>query len=143
MAAGIGQGLSLAIGAALADERKTICMTGDGGLMLNLGELWTAVQEQLDITVLVMNDAGYGVIRHIQDATGARRTQETLVMPDLAALAAMAGMPFRRVSAPDAFGTALAEAVAVQGPSLVEVDMTAIGPHPPYFPYGPKAEPVD
>lgn len=141
--AGIGQGLSLAIGAALADGRKTVCMTGDGGFFLNLGELWTAVQENADLAILVMNDAGYGVIRHIQDATGAGRRYETLAAPDLEGLAKLAGLPFRRVSDASAFGAAAAEAIAVDGPALVEVDMTAIGPHPPYFPYGPKAEAVD
>lgn len=140
--AGIGQGLSLAIGAALADGRKTVCMTGDGGFMLNLGELWTAVQESADLTILVMNDAGYGVIRHIQDATGAGRSQETLAMPDLADVARAAGLPFWRVSEPAEFGQKVAEAVSVKGCSIVEVDMTAIGPHPPYFPYGPKAEAI-
>ncbi|MEM1298405.1 MAG: thiamine pyrophosphate-binding protein [Pseudomonadota bacterium] len=142
VAAGIGQGLSLAIGAAMTGQ-KTLCMTGDGGFMLNLGELWTAIQERVDLTILVMNDAGYGVIRHIQDATGAGRSQETLAIPDLADLAQTAGLPFWRVRAPEEFGPRITEAVAHAGPSLVEVDMTAIGPHPPYFPYGPKAEAVD
>lgn len=145
--AGIGQGLSLSIGAAIAagetaPGRRTICMTGDGGFMLNLGELWTAIQERPDLTVLVMNDAGYGVIRHIQDATGAGRSMETLALPDMAELARVAGLPFRRVSVPQDFGPAIAEAIAGDGPGMVEVDMTAIGPHPPYFPYGPKALPV-
>ena len=36
-----------------------------------------------------------------------------------------------------------AEAIAADGPAMVEVDMTAIGVHPPYFPYGPKAEARD
>lgn len=141
--AGIGQGLSLAIGAALADDRKTICMTGDGGFFLNLGELWTAIQEQADMVILVMNDAGYGVIRHIQDATGAGRRYESFTAPDLKELAALAGMPFWRVGTVAEFGPTVAEAIAVAGPVMVEVDMTAIGPHPPYFPYGPLAEAVD
>lgn len=68
--AGIGQGLSLSLGAAAAaNGRKTICMTGDGGFFLNVGELWTAVQENMDLSVIVMNDRGYGVIKRIQDAT--------------------------------------------------------------------------
>ena len=50
---------------------------------------------------------------------------------------------FWRVSTPEEFGAKTRAAVAHSGPSLVEVDMTAIGPHPPYFPYGPKAEAVD
>lgn len=146
--AGIGQGLSLSIGAAIgaaetSPERKTLCMTGDGGFMLNLGELWTAIQERPNLTIMVMNDAGYGVIRHIQDATGAGRNFETLDLPDLSDLARIAGIPFRRVSTPESFGTTVAEAIRETGPNLVEVDMTTIGAHPPYFPYGPKAVAID
>lgn len=139
--AGIGQGLCLGIGAALADPaRKTVVLTGDGGFYLNMGELWTAVQEQLDLTILVMNDRGYGVIRHIQDAAaGGRRRFDTLLGPDLGELARLAGMPFWRVSRAADFGDAVGRALAVTGPSLVEVDMSAIGEHPPYYPYGPKA----
>ncbi|MEM7188550.1 MAG: thiamine pyrophosphate-binding protein [Pseudomonadota bacterium] len=136
--AGIGQGFSLAVGAALADGRKTICMTGDGGFFLNLGELWTAVQEATDMVIMVMNDSGYGVIRHIQDATGAQRRYESFAAPELEGLAELAGLPFWRVSAVDEFGPKVAEAIAITGPTLVEVDMNAIGHHPPYFPYGPK-----
>ncbi|MEL7468072.1 MAG: thiamine pyrophosphate-binding protein [Pseudomonadota bacterium] len=146
--AGIGQGLSLAIGAAIGAEqtssgRRTLCMTGDGGFMLNLGELWTAVQERPNLVIMVMNDAGYGVIRHIQDATGAGRAFETLTLPNLADLATTAGLPFYQIADVETFGPTVAEAISRSGPVLVEIDMTAIGPHPPYFPYGPKAVPVD
>ncbi len=136
--AGIGVGLSLAIGAAFSGAGKAICMTGDGGFFLQLGELWTAIQENIDLTILVMNDSGYGVIRHIQDATGAQRRYESFAAPDLEGLAGLAGIPFWRVSEADLFGEAVSEAAAHQGVSMVEVDMTAIGHHPPYFPYGPK-----
>lgn len=139
--AGIGQGLCLGIGSALAaGTRKTVAMTGDGGFFLNLSELWTAVQENLDITILVMNDRGYGVIRHIQDkAAGGRRRFDTLLAPGLEGVASIAGIPYWRVSEAEAFGSIVARAIAHTGPSLVEVDMSIIGDHPPYFPYGPKA----
>ncbi|MCO5089754.1 thiamine pyrophosphate-binding protein [Bosea sp. (in: a-proteobacteria)] len=142
--AGIGQGLSLGIGAALCpDKRKVVIMTGDGGFFLNMTELWTAVQEDLDVTILVMNDRGYGVIRHIQDAAaGGRRRFDNLLGPDLEKVAALAGIPFWRVSSKEEFGPAAAAAIATKGPTLVEVDMTAIGDHPPYYPYGPKAQPI-
>jgi acetolactate synthase-1/2/3 large subunit len=61
-----------------------------------------------------------------------------LAAPDLGELAKVAGVPFWRVDRPDAFGSAVAEAVAATGPTLVEIDMTTIGHHPPYFPYGPR-----
>ncbi|MFO1171927.1 MAG: thiamine pyrophosphate-binding protein [Hyphomicrobiaceae bacterium] len=142
--AGIGQGFPLGIGAALSPgRRKTVVMTGDGGFYLSLAELWTAIQENLDMTILVMNDQGYGVIRHIQDkAVGGRRRFDRISGPDLEGLAKLAGMPYWRVSAPHEFGPKAQEAIAVRGLALVEVDMTAIGDHPPYYPYGPKAEVV-
>lgn len=138
--AGIGQGMCLGIGAALAPGRpKTVVMTGDGGFFLNMGELWTAVQEKLPLVILVMNDRGYGVIRHIQDATAdGRRRFDSLTSPDLAGVAALAGIPFWRVDDPTRFGATVAAAMEAPGTAMVEVDMTAIGDHPPYFPYGPK-----
>ena len=66
---GIGQGLPMAIGAALARSSvKTLALVGDGGLQLCLSELATAVQERVHLVLIVMNDGGYGVIKNIQDA---------------------------------------------------------------------------
>lgn len=142
---GIGQGMCLGIGAALAaNGRKTIAMTGDGGFFLGMAELWTAVQEQVDMVILVMNDRGYGVIRHIQDkAAGGRRRFDRIDGPDLGELCRISDIPFWRVDRVEDFGPKVAEAIAIKGLTMVEVDMTRIGDHPPYFPYGPKAERVD
>lgn len=135
--AGIGQGLSLAIGAAAAaNGRKTICMTGDGGFFLNVGELWTAVQEKLDLTVVVMNDRGYGVIKRIQDATQqGRRFFADLQGPDLEGLAHLAGCPFFRVEHAGEFGEIVGRGLQQKGLSLAEVDMQSVGEFPAYFPF--------
>ncbi len=137
---GIGQGLSLSLGAAAAaGDRKTICMTGDGGFFLNVGELWTAVQENLDLIVMVMNDRGYGVIKRIQDATQAgRRFYADLQGPDLGKLAALAEMPFFKCDTADSFGATVKRALATKGPVMVEVDMTAVGEFPPYYPFNQR-----
>ncbi len=120
----IGQGFPLGIGAAAAAHgRKTIVMTGDGGFFLNVGELWTAAQERLDLTVVVMNDFGYGVIKRIQDATQGRRFYADLQSPDLGRLAALSDIPFWRVEQAEAFGATVAQALAHTGLSMVEVDM--------------------
>jgi len=140
--AAIGPGMQLGIGAALAAEgRKTVCMCGDGGFNMDLSELWTAAQENADVVFVVMNDRGYGVIRHIQDAMyGGRQFFHDLKGPDLKQLAALAGMPYWKVDRGDGLGTAVAEALKHTGPSIVEVDMTAIGPYPRYFAPPPYAE---
>jgi acetolactate synthase I/II/III large subunit len=139
--AGIGQGLSLGLGAAAAaNGRKTVVMTGDGGFFLNVGELWTAVQENLDVSVIVMNDRGYGVIKRIQDATAqGRRFFADLQGPDLGQLAALAGMPFWKVESADAFGATVEKSIAHKGPSLVEVDMTSVGEFPAYYPFNQRS----
>ena len=135
--AGIGQGLSLSIGAAAAaNGRRTICMTGDGGFFLNVGELWTAVQERLDLTVVVMNDRGYGVIKRIQDATQqGRRFFADLQGPPLEGLASLAGIPFFRVTEAGQFGATVGRALGHSGLSLVEVDMHQVGEFPAYYPF--------
>ena len=127
---GIGQGMPMGIGASLgADGRKTVALCGDGGLMLNIGELATAVQEQADLTLLVMNDQGYGVIRNIQDARfGGRHYFTDLQLPDFATLAQSLGVSHWRVGSISEFGEKFRAALAVSGPALVEVDMQAIGP---------------
>jgi acetolactate synthase-1/2/3 large subunit len=138
--AGIGQGLCLGIGAAAAaGDRRTVVMTGDGGFFLNVGELWTAVQERLDMTVIVMNDRGYGVIKRIQDATaGGRRLFADLDSPEIEKLAQVSDIPYFRCSSADTFGDTVAKALAIRGLTLVEVDMTAVGEFPAYYPFNQK-----
>ncbi len=138
--AAIGPGLQLGIGASLGGGgRKVVSVCGDGGFMLNAMELWTAAQEQVDIVIVVMNDGGYGVIKHIQDASyGGRRNYGDLAAPDFEKFAALAGVGFWKVTAANGFGPAVSEALAAGGPALVEVDMKAVGDMPPFFPYGPK-----
>ncbi len=127
---GIGQGLPMAIGAALAaPARKTVALVGDGGLALSLGEISTLVQERAHVALIAMNDRGYGVIRNIQDrGYGGRHLYTDLALPDLAALAGGLGLPFRRVGEVAAMRAALDWAIAADGPAMVEIDMTAIGP---------------
>ncbi len=133
--AAIGPGLPFGIGAALgAPGRKVVAMCGDGAFYLSLAEIWTAADAGADVVFLVMNDGGYGVIRHIQDKLyGGHHVYDKPSGPDFETLAALARMPFRRVASADALGPAVAEAIAIDGPVLVEVDMAAIGTFPPYF----------
>ncbi len=135
--AGIGQGLPLGIGAAFAARgAKTVVLSGDAGFMMNVCELWTAMQEQLDMLLIVMNDAGYGVIKHMQDANfGGRRVYGDLAPPDFALLAQSAGMAYRKLGRADGLAEAVAELAGAPGLAILEVDMLAIGEAPPYFPY--------
>lgn len=138
--AGIGQGLTLGIGACVAKPGgRTVVLTGDGGFFLNFGELWTAIQERLNLTIIVMNDRGYGVIRQIQDKlAGGRRSFDTLLAPEIGDVAQIAGIRAYRVDAVETLADAVAAAIASPGVNIVEVDMDTIGAHPPFFPFAPK-----
>jgi acetolactate synthase-1/2/3 large subunit len=131
---GIGQGLAMGIGTAIANTvhglgRKTVVLVGDGGFMLNLGELACAVQEKADVLILLMNDASYGVIRNIQDDIyGSRHCYVDLLNPEFAGLCASLKVPHFRLSEPGQTADLLAQALRVQGPVLIEVDMKAWGP---------------
>ncbi|HRO58466.1 MAG TPA: thiamine pyrophosphate-binding protein [Burkholderiaceae bacterium] len=135
--AGIGQGLPLGVGAAIAaGARKTVVLHGDAGFMMNVSELWTAAQEKLDMLFIVMNDGGYGVIRHMQDAAfGGRRVYGDLLPPDFGLLAQAASARYGCVKSVEAFGPAVRKLLASPGIGILEVDMQAVGEAPPYFPY--------
>ncbi|MFD4137647.1 thiamine pyrophosphate-binding protein [Streptomyces sp. NPDC058572] len=126
---GIGQGLGMGIGAALArPEDPAVVLAGDGGLAVHLGELLTLAQERPRLTLLVFNDGGYGVLRNMQDRYSERRSGVDLVTPDFEQLAGACGLPYLRISAAGEARPLIAEAVASDGPTLVEVDLAALGP---------------
>jgi acetolactate synthase I/II/III large subunit len=126
---GIGQGMQMAIGAALAGSAaKTVCLVGDGGLMVNVGELATAVQEKANVMIVLMNDQCYGVIRNIQDAQyGGRRMFVDLHQPDFAQFCASLGLKHYRLSSLDDADATIREGLAFDGPVLLEVDMKSVG----------------
>jgi acetolactate synthase-1/2/3 large subunit len=131
---GIGQGLAMAVGAAVArPERPTLALVGDGGLAVHLGELLTVAQERPWLIVLVFDDGGYGVLRNTQDAFVGRRTGVDLATPDFVTLAASMDIPAWSVGNAFEFERAFSEAVAVRGPALVRVDVPAMGDLPRPF----------
>jgi acetolactate synthase-1/2/3 large subunit len=129
LAGAIGMGLPMAIGTAVANpQRKVVGLVGDGGLSLNLGELATLAQEQANVTLLVMNDGGYGVMRGIQDKYfGGRQYYNELHTPDFTQLAQAVGLQAWRVEEAAAFQAVMTEALATSGPSVVEIRMDKIG----------------
>ena len=130
LAGAIGMGLPMAIGTAIANpQRKVVGLVGDGGLALGLGELATMAQEQANITLLIMNDGGYGVMRGIQDKYFAgRQYYNELHTPSFTLVAEAMGLKAWRVDSAAQFSGVLAEAINYPGPSVVEVDMNSIGP---------------
>ncbi|MFF1555555.1 thiamine pyrophosphate-binding protein [Rhodococcus erythropolis] len=131
---GIGQGLGMAIGAALADEtRPTLALVGDGGLAVHFGEILTMAQEKPWMVLLVFNDGGYGVLRNMQQGSGSGGYAVDLFTPDFGAIASSIGVPHLVIRSADDAHSVLTEAVSHQAPVIVEVDLAAYGPMPAPF----------
>ncbi len=127
--AAIGPALPLAIGAAIGTGRRAVVIQGDGGFMLNIAELATAVQYRAPVAVCVFNDGGYGVLRSIQARTfEGRQTGVDLATPDFAAVARAMGMPGEAVRGVEEFKPAIARAMAADGPYLLDIGMDALAP---------------
>ncbi|MGR3661882.1 MAG: thiamine pyrophosphate-binding protein [Paracoccaceae bacterium] len=137
---GIGQGVAMGVGAALAKgQSKTITLLGDGGTMLGLAEMITAVDEKAPLVYLLMNDQAYGVIQNIQDAQyDSRRHYSKVAVPDFNLFCQSINMPHHLVTDVADFEAALQSALAADGPQLIEVDMCTIGPFAQQF-AGPPA----
>jgi acetolactate synthase-1/2/3 large subunit len=63
--------IGAAVGAAAARPRRTVCITGDGAMLMASLELTVAVQHRLPVTFVVLNDRSYGMVRHGQRLSGA------------------------------------------------------------------------
>jgi acetolactate synthase-1/2/3 large subunit len=129
-AGGIGQALPMAIGAQIAEPAKTVvALCGDGGLLLNIGEMAVARQENAPVILIVFDDGGYGVLRNIQNAHfEGRKIGVDLKSPDYVAVARGFGFKSECAKTAAEFRTAFAEAVRSRTPSLIVVDSNSIGP---------------
>ncbi len=123
----IGCGLPLALGAkAAAPNRPVVALCGDGGFLLNPGELATAVQEELGVVVVLCNDATYTAVKNAQhNRYESRYIATDLRAPDYVMMAYAFGADGVRVGNPDALREALADALAANRPALIEVTMPA------------------
>ena len=89
----LGFGFPASLGAGLAGAGPTVCLTGDGGFMYACGELATVVEAQIPLTIVLVEDGGYGMLRYDQVRAGEEPFGVDLVQPDFAALAASFGVP--------------------------------------------------
>lgn len=124
----IGPALPIGLGMALGSGRRTIVVHGDGGVMLNLAELSTAVENNAPLTVLVFNNQGYGGLKYLQDLAGTANIGVDLHTPDFKTLGKAFGLTSWRVDTVAGFEEAFAEAMKMDGPNLIEVDITRMAP---------------
>ncbi|WP_105101425.1 5-guanidino-2-oxopentanoate decarboxylase [Microbulbifer pacificus] len=121
----LGFALPAAIGAALSSPRPVIALIGDGGIMFTLGELAAAVEQQLALPILVWNNSGYGEIRDFMDQAVVEQEGVNLRAPDFVALARAFGAEGCRISKPEQLNSAVLEAFARKGPTLIEITAPA------------------
>jgi acetolactate synthase-1/2/3 large subunit len=115
----LGYAWPAALGASIAyPDRETLAVVGDGGVQYALAELGTAAQHNLRAKLLVVDDAGYGILREYQRDAFGETTAVDLPGIDLAAVAAGFGVPVR-IATPDDLGAQLAWAQAQRGPAVV------------------------
>ena len=126
----IGQGLPLALGAAVAcPDQKVVALEADGSGMYTVQALWTMVREQLDVTVVLLNNRSYAILNIELSRVGVEQPGPTalslldLSKPDLewTDVARGMGMQSIKVETVAAFDQAFADAMAQKGPCLIEV----------------------
>jgi acetolactate synthase-1/2/3 large subunit len=118
----LGFSFPAAIGAAAAGAGPVVCVCGDGSFLFACGELATVAQERLPVTVVVVDDEGYGMLRYDQERAGPAGFGVDLVSPDFAALARSFGVAAECVDGFGAeFGDCLADAIGADGPRVIVV----------------------
>ena len=116
----LGYAFPAAVGAALAGQGPVVAIAGDGGFLYAAGELATVAQERIPLTLVIVDDGGYGMLRYDQDVTGAERYGVDLVTPDFVALARSFGIRAHQVDGlDDEFGEALAAHIEHDEPSVL------------------------
>ncbi|RJF70193.1 acetolactate synthase large subunit [Rhodopseudomonas palustris] len=125
----IGQGLPLAIGAAIAAaDRKVICPHGDGGAAYTMQALWTMAREQLDVTVVIYANRSYAILNiELQRVGAAGAGANALSMLDLhnpemnwVKIAEGLGIEASRATTAEEFAAQYGSAMNQRGPRLIE-----------------------
>ena len=130
----IGQGLPVAVGAAIAcPDRPVIALEADGSAMYTIQSLWTMAREQLDVTVVIFNNRAYDILNTefarigVQDAGPRAKAQLELGNPDLdfVELGTGLGIASRRADTAEQLTGALDQALSDPGPHLIEAVIAA------------------
>src|SRR6195256_5199040 len=120
---GLGYSLPASVGIALARPgTRTVCLIGDGSAMYSIQALWTAAQRKLPLTVVVINNAGYGAMRSFSQVMQVRNVPG-LDLPgiDFVKIAQGLGCDAVRVGKASELAPALARGLTHDGVSLIEV----------------------
>jgi acetolactate synthase-1/2/3 large subunit len=117
-AGGLGFAFPAALSAAIGTGQRTLAVSGDGGAMYGIAELATARQHDADVTWLIVDDGGYGILREYMTGAFGEATSTELARPDFVALAHAFDVPAYEATL-DTVGDLLAKALGEPGPSVV------------------------
>jgi acetolactate synthase-1/2/3 large subunit len=124
----MGFGVPAAIGAALAaPERTVVCFTGDGSILMNIQELVTAAEEQVNVKIVLLDNAALGLVHQQQSLFYGKRlfASQFRVMPDFIGVARSFGIAATDLDTAIEPRTALADALVRPGPCLIHASIDA------------------
>jgi acetolactate synthase-1/2/3 large subunit len=122
--ASMGAGLPSAMASAMVyPDRKVMAICGDGGFLMNVQDLETAVRLGLNLTVLILNDGAYGMIRWKQANMGFEDFGLTYGNPDFVALARAFGARGHRVETTEGLGPLIRQCLDSTGVQVIDVPM--------------------
>ncbi|MEU2423208.1 benzoylformate decarboxylase [Streptomyces sp. NPDC007851] len=124
----LGWGLPLAVGRALADRRRVVCVAGDGSAMYSVQALWSAARHTAPVTYVLLDNGGYAAVRALGRRIGLQAVPGTDIAGiDFAALAESLGCPAARTGQAAELPAALDRALGLDddaGPFLLHVAVT-------------------
>ena len=123
----MGFGLSSAIAAARVSQRQVVCITGDAGLAMVMGELGLLVELDLPVIVAVMNDSALDLIRSAQVRRERQVFGTEFRNPDLGMIAQGFDIEYRRAESRDECADAIRHGMSTGKPLLVDVMIDPIG----------------
>ena len=130
----IGQGLPVAIGAAIAaPHRPVVALQSDGSALYTISALWTMAREQLDITVVILNNHAYAILQlelmRVGASAAGPKAQSLLDLSnpgiDFVAIAEGFGVPAKRATTAEELATQFWAAVTEPGPHLIDAAVPA------------------
>jgi acetolactate synthase I/II/III large subunit len=138
----MGYGYPAAIGAAIAyPDRQVICISGDGSFQMNMQEIMTAVDHELNVKVAILKNGFLGMVRQWQQLFLNRRYSSVHISsPDFASLARSFGAQGYRASTLEEARAVIREALLTPGPAIMEFDVTEEANVYPMVPPGAKNE---
>ncbi|HLC18861.1 MAG TPA: acetolactate synthase large subunit [Thermodesulfobacteriota bacterium] len=119
--ASMGAGFSAAVAAKLVlPDRKVLCVCGDGGFMMNSQELETAVRLGVDLTAVIVNDGGYGMIKWKQDSMKLPSFGLDFKNPDFVKYAESYGARGFRIKSAEELKTTVAQCLDSVGVNIID-----------------------